>query len=58
VSGQLHSVAALPQAKDPRKPGNRDCVGPSAGLDAFVKRKSPETFGESKHDSSVVQTVA
>jgi hypothetical protein len=58
VSGQLHSVAVLPQVKDPQKPGNRDCVGPSASLDAFAKRKSLENFSESKSDSSVVQPTA
>jgi hypothetical protein len=42
VSGQLHAQAALPPWKEAKVPTG-GCEGPSADLDAVVKRKNPFT---------------
>jgi hypothetical protein len=58
VSGQLHAPATLPPWE--RAPGTH-CIGnwvsPRAGLNLMEKRKSLAPVGESKLETSTVQSV-
>jgi hypothetical protein len=55
VSGQLHDPAALLPGKEPLIGG---WVGPSAVLDAVVKRKIPSHRRESNPRTPIIQPVA
>jgi hypothetical protein len=59
VSCQVHAPAALPPGKDPPRThwiGGR--VGPTAVLDAVVKRKIPNPRRESNPRTPIVHPVA
>jgi hypothetical protein len=58
VNGQLHAPAALPQGKSPSTHWIGGWVGPTAVLDAVVKRKIPSTCRESNPRTPIVQPVA
>jgi len=55
VSGQIHALPLYPQGKTPGSHWIRGWMGPTACLDAVIKRKIPSPFQDSNPPDHPVQ---